>query len=103
MAESLDPNSLARSLASLGIPITPILKNAGITTVSIDAFGQLEGFVDDQLRSIKKLLLVFDRLTSLHKDLQQYAPRDVRERHQHTVGALLTSFDDSLDLSSDMV
>ncbi len=103
MADTINPNDLAKNLASLGVPITPILENAGIKTVPIEVLGQLEGFIDNQLQSIKTLLAVVDRLTCLHKELQQYAPDDVRERHQHTVTGLLTSYEDSLDLSSDKV
>lgn len=98
-----DIGNLARSLANLGVPIAPILENAGIRTIPIEAFAELEHFGENQLRSIKILLAIVDRLTNLHKELLQHAPNDVRERHQHLIQALLTSYDDSLDVSPDSV
>jgi len=103
MADKLDPKYLAKALAGLGVPVVPILKSAGIASVSIDTVEDLETLIDNQLKSIKSLLELIDRLTQLHNELQQHAPADVQNRHKHLIGTLLTGFDDSLDLSTDEV
>lgn len=98
-----DLDGIAKRLVDMGSPVTPILKQAGITSMSTDLFGGMEEMVEDHLRTIGRLCAIVERLTSLHSELLQFAPNSVRSHHQHTVRAMLTALDDRITLSSTKV
>lgn len=103
MKNDVEVGELAKHLVSLGVPISPLLITAGIKSVPTEVLGELEKLVDSQLQSIKVVLDLLDRITTLHQESLSFAPPEVRDRHHRIVTAMLTGFDDSLNLSSEKV
>ncbi len=56
-----DVDGIAKGLVELGIPVSPILAEAGITSIPTEVFGGLEELGESQLRTIEFLCAIVDR------------------------------------------